>query len=235
MKVFVDTGEGEERLRLSSYAVKTWLTLGLTLLVALAGAFLVFYRINPWLGSALMCVFGLGLLFVVWFFRDPNRRTDAPARAMIAPADGKIVEIASTDEPNHVGGPASKIAIFMSLMDVHVNRAPCEGEVVWVKHEPGRFLNAMKPQASVENEQTLVALQDGRKRPVLLKLVAGVIARRIVCPLRQGEVLERGQRIGMIQFGSRVEVFVPGHGQFHVAVRLGRRVRAGETVLGEWR
>lgn len=220
---------------LASYGRKTWLLLSAVLIATLAGGFFVFYFVSGGLGIGLMCCFGLGLLFVIWFFRDPERSAEAPPEAMIAPADGRIVEIGATDEANHIAGRASRIAIFMSLADVHVNRAPCAAEVEWVRHRPGRFFNAIKQRASVENEQKLIALRDRQRRPVLLKLVAGVIARRIVCPLRQGAVLERGERLGMIKFGSRVEVFVPDNGEFEVAVRLGQHVRAGETIMGVWR
>jgi phosphatidylserine decarboxylase len=117
--------------------------------------------------------------------------------------------------------------------------------VEWTRHEAGKFLNALGARASVENERVLVALRRqapqygnvtaGQGKPLLLKLVAGLIARRIVCPLQNGDSLARGQRLGMIKFGSRVEVFVPASENFEVAVRLGQRVRAGETVIGVWR
>jgi len=184
----------------------------------------------PWLSI----LFGLLLLFVFWFFRDPARDSQAPENALISPADGRIVEIATSDEPEHIRGPATKIAIFMSIFDVHVNRSPSGARVEWVRHEPGRFRNALTPRASMENERTLVALRDRAERPLLLKLVAGLIARRIVCALAPGDALVRGQRLGMIKFGSRVEVFVPEDANFHVSARLGQSVRAGRTVLGEW-
>jgi phosphatidylserine decarboxylase len=174
------------------------------------------------------------LAFVLWFFRDPARVSDAPENALISPADGRVVEIATVDEPELVGGPALKIAIFMSVFDVHVNRMPCDARIKWVRRLPGKFLNALRPDASIENERCLVAL-DASRGPVLLKLVAGLVARRIVCRLKPEEGLQRGQRLGMIKFGSRVEMFLPAGGGFDVAVRLGRKVRAGETVMGHWR
>jgi phosphatidylserine decarboxylase len=122
----------------------------------------------------------------------------------------------------------------MSVFNVHVNRSPCDAVVEWTRHDEGKFLNAIGPQASVENERVLVALRRGGK-PLLVKLVAGLVARRIVCPLKPGEALRRGQRLGMIQFGSRVEVFLPRSEKFEPAVRLGQSVRAGRTVLGNWR
>ncbi len=244
-----DIPQLEKRTILASYGRKTWLPLGLALLVA--SALSAFY--TPWISP----VFVLGLLFTLWFFRDPERRSDAPPEALLSPADGKVVEIGAADEPQFVGGPAYKIAIFMSVFDVHVNRSPCEASVDWTRHEDGKFLNAMGPQASVENERVLLALRSRSEetptggpstsargppeesrmggKPLLLKLIAGLVARRIVCPLKPGDSLRRGQRLGMIQFGSRVEIFLPRSEKFEPAVRLGQSVRAGRTVLGNWR
>ena len=191
----------------------------------MASAFIV-----PWVAP----LFALALIFVLWFFRDPERRSKAAETALLSPADGKIVEIVEVDESEYVGGRALKIAIFMSVFNVHVNRSPSPATVEWVRHEPGKFMNAISAQAGLENEHTLVALRDGSQRPVLVNLVAGLIARRIVCAVGPGDALERGQRLGMIKFGSRVEVFLPLDSGFDVAVKLGETVQAGATVLGEW-
>jgi phosphatidylserine decarboxylase len=235
-----ETPQLEKRTILASYGWKTWLPLSLALLAASALSAVYLTWISP--------VFVLGLLFTLWFFRDPERRSDAPPEALLSPADGRVVEIGAAEEPEFVGGPAHKIAIFMSVFDVHVNRSPCDAVVEWTRHEEGKFLNAMGPQASVENERVLVALRRGgpdesrtggpsttAQRKLLLKLVAGLVARRIVCPLKPGDSLRRGQRLGMIQFGSRVEIFLPRSENFEPAVRLGQSVRAGRTVIGNWR
>jgi len=177
---------------------------------------------------------GVLLVPVVNFFRDPARRSSAPPSAFIAPADGRVVEIARTDEPEHIRGPAVKVAIFMSLFDVHVNRMPCAATVEWVRHRPGRFMNAVRSAASLENERTQVAMRDDAGRPLLLQQVAGLVARRIVCPVRNGQRFARGERFGMITFGSRVELFLPEREGPILRVRLGQRVRAGATALGEW-
>ena len=221
-----ETPQLEKHTILASYGRKTWLPLSLALLAAsvLSACYL------PWISP----LFILGLLFTLWFFRDPERRSDAPPEALLSPADGKVVEIGAAEEPEFIGGPATKIAIFMSVFDVHVNRSPCDAQVDWTRHEKGQFFNAMGPQASVENERVLVALRHNGK-PLLVKLIAGLVARRIVCPLKPGETLRRGQRLGMIQFGSRVEIFLPRAEKFEPAVRLGQSVRAGRTVLGNWR
>ena len=209
---------------LTSYGKSTWLPVGAALVAAAVAGFFFLWPIG------ILCC--LALLFVIQFFRDPDRRPDAPVNAVIAPADGKVVEVAEADEPHHIAGRARKIAIFMSVFDAHVNRAPVAGKVEWVRREAGGFMNALRPQASIENERMLVALRDEAGRPVLLKLVAGLVARRIVCPLEPGDSVERGERIGMIKFGSRAEVFLPAGDQFKPSVRLGQHVRAGETVLG---
>jgi phosphatidylserine decarboxylase len=136
-----------------------------------------------------------------------------------------------------LGCRAHKIGIFMSLASVHVNRSPCAGRVEKVMHCPGRFLDARDPDSSTENESAAIAIADadGRGVTVLVRQVAGVLARRIVCAVAAGDRLECGQRIGMIKFGSRAEVYVPAGSGFEVMVAPGRRVRAGETILGRFR
>jgi len=182
-------------------------------------------------------VFAAVLVFVVAFFRDPARQVPAEAGALVAPADGTVTEIAEAVEPQFLRAPAHKIGIFMSLASVHVNRSPCAGLVEAVEHRPGRFLDARDAAASAENESTAVVIGDaeGRGIRVLVRQVAGVLARRIVCAAAVGDRLERGQRFGMIKFGSRVEVYVPVEAGFDVAVKFGDRAKGGETVLGRFR
>jgi phosphatidylserine decarboxylase len=201
---------------------------GLTLAGLVVSAFLAWY---------LLPLFVAALVFILAFFRDPQRRVPSDPGAVVAPADGRVTEVAETEDARYLKGRVHKIGIFMSLASVHVNRAPCAGRVEAVEHRPGRFLDARDPAASAENESTAVAIADAEGRParVLLRQVAGVLARRIVCAAAVGEVLERGQRIGMIKFGSRVEVYVPVESGFEVLVRPGARVRAGETILGRFR
>jgi len=182
-------------------------------------------------------IFAAAILFVVAFFRDPERRAPDGPGLVVAPADGRVVEVTETEEPRFLGRPAHKIGIFMSLASVHVNRSPCAGRVEAVEHRPGRFLDARRPESSAENESNTIAIGDaeGRGTRIVVRQVAGVLARRIVCAAAAGDRLERGQRIGMIKFGSRAEVYVPADSGFEVMVELGRRVRAGETVLGRFR
>jgi phosphatidylserine decarboxylase len=165
----------------------------------------------------------LGL--AVWFFRDPEREPDGPG--FVSPADGKIVEVFMTTHP--FTGSALKIGIFMNPLDVHVNRAPEGGRVEWLEYVPGKKLPAFRPKASELNERMYVGLETGHG-PVLLVQIAGFLARRIVCRLRKGDRLERGERFGMIKLGSKVDVYLPP--EFQPKVKPGDRVYAGRTVLG---
>ncbi len=167
--------------------------------------------------------------FTIYFFRDPERHSDAPPGAILSPADGVVVEILEIDEPEFFGERVRKIGIFMSPLDVHVNRAPIEGEVTYFRYQPGRFLRANLAEAAVENEQAIIGMEkDGRK--VLFKQIAGFVARRVCCEVRTGDYLQRGERIGMIKFGSRVDVFLPLG--VKITVSLKDRLRAGESIIG---
>jgi len=166
------------------------------------------------------------------FFRDPQRRAVASADAVISGADGRICDIGVAPIPG-TGEEAiyTRVSVFMSPFDVHVNRAPVSGDVTALVHAKGRFRAAFRDIASEHNERNLIRISDESGREHALIQVAGYLARRIVCYLRQHQRLERGQRIGLIMFGSRVDHFLPR--QYRVAVQVGDRVRAGETVIGE--
>ena len=215
------------RIPLAKYGVRE---VGIWGGLALAGALVA--AVFAWY---LAWVFVLGLLLILYFFRDPQRRAPAEPGVVVAPADGRVVEVAEVEEGVYMHMRVHKIAVFMSPLNVHVNRAPCSGRVETVEHRSGRYKNAADPSASAENECVAMVLGDveGGRR-VLVRQVAGLIARRIVCAAAVGEYLERGQRFGMIKFGSRAEVYVPADGHFVVAVRPGERVRAGETVVGRF-
>jgi phosphatidylserine decarboxylase len=163
--------------------------------------------------------------FVAFFFRDPER--DAPRRegAILAPGDGKVVAV--RDE-----GPERMVSIFLSLFDVHVNRAPISGVVQEVEHRPGRFLSAYKEAASRENERTRIVIS-GDRGTVTFMQVAGLVARRIVCRLRPGQTVSAGERVGLIRFGSRVDVLLPPTADPEVV--LGDRVRGGLSVVARYR
>lgn len=171
-------------------------------------------------------------LWCLWFFRDPERRADVDPRAILSPADGVVCAIGDAGPPAIGGGDcgsATRVSVFMNVFDVHVNRSPAAGRVVAVEHRAGRFFNASLDKASEHNERCAATLElaDGRRMAVVQ--IAGLVARRIVCRARPGDELARGERFGMIRFGSRVDTYLPRG--FAPAVRVGERVRAGETVI----
>jgi len=168
------------------------------------------------------------LLFLFYFLRDPERQPPTGDGLFVAPADGRVVTVQQTEEPNFLRGPATQISIFMSILDVHINRAPVSGEVAFREYRPGRFLPAYRREASDENESNLLGLVEGEMR-ILIKQVAGILARRIVCWPSVGQRLTRGQRFGLIKLGSRVDLFLPPN--VEVLVAHDQKVRAGETVL----
>jgi phosphatidylserine decarboxylase len=169
--------------------------------------------------------------WVVAFFRDPARPGPRGERLVIAPADGKVVSIREIHEPDFLGGTARRISIFMNIFDVHVNRYPSDGTVAQRRYLPGRFVNAAEEKASAENEQCSIGLETPRGR-VLVRQIAGLVARRIVTDHAPGHAARQGERLGLIRFGSRVDVFLPLG--VVPAVREGERTRAGQTVIAEW-
>lgn len=166
------------------------------------------------------------------FFRDPDRLVVAPEDAVLSGADGRVCDIAPAALPGTRVNPVyTRISVFMSPFDVHVNRAPVSGDVVALQHAKGEFRAAFRDTASEHNERNSIKIKDDHGRDHVLVQVAGYLARRIVCYLCPEQRLERGQRIGLIMFGSRVDHFVPNG--YRVAVQVGDRVRAGETIIGE--
>jgi len=214
------------RLPFTKYGVRELCCFGSAMVIAVLICMAVF--------PPLSIVFALGCLFVAFFFRDPNRVPPEGERNVVAPADGKVVEISDAHETEFLNTDTTKIGIFLSVFDVHVNRAPVTGRVESVQHKPGKFLNALRPESAQENESNSVVLSlDAPGSPkVLVKQIAGVIARRIVCACAPSQVLQRGQAFGMIKFGSRTELYVPKSVNFEVSVQKGQKVRAGETILG---
>ncbi len=170
---------------------------------------------------------------IIWFFRDPSRRVPAQAGQWISPADGRIAEITRLDHDDFVGGPATRIGIFLSIFNVHINRAPVAGRVLELRYVPGPFLNALDPQSAVVNENMWIGcVADGPTgQRFVVRQIAGAIARRIVCDLRPGQRVARGEKFGMIKLGSRTELILPTDDDFEVAVSIGQHVKAGETVL----
>lgn len=170
-------------------------------------------------------------VWVVAFFRDPPRTAVRGEQLILAPADGRIVSVIPIDEPEFLGGPATRVSIFMNVFNVHVNRYPCDGTVAHRAYHPGRFLNAASEKASRENEQATIGLDTTRGR-ILLRQIAGLVARRIVTDHDPGTPVTQGSRLGLIRFGSRVDVFLPPG--VTVRVATGDRTRAADTVLAEW-
>ncbi len=172
--------------------------------------------------------------FLLSFFRDPERAAPEGDEKLLSPADGRVADIERVREDEFLHADALRIGIFMSIFNVHVNRAPVSGRVVFRGYRRGKFRNAMGAAASRENECALVGIERPGGGRVLVKQVAGLIARRIVCECVEGDDLQRGQRFGMVKFGSRLEVYVPANEAFRLAVAAGDRVRGGATVLGEF-
>ncbi len=184
---------------------------------------------------ALVVVPLVALAWVVLFFRDPERDVPEGDGLLVSPADGTIAEIADVTEETYLKCEATKIGIFMSIFNAHINRSPVSGRVEYVKHTRGKFLDARDPASSAENESNAIGMEmNDREGRILVKQISGAIARRIVCECRAGQALEKGGRIGMIKFGSRTEVFVPKSAAFKVLVKIGDRVKAGSSVLGEF-
>jgi len=190
---------------------------------------------------------GLGIAFwplalivlpiLVWlfaFFRDPERPIPVEQHSMVSPADGKVSDITTLENDELVGGPCVRIGIFLSVFNVHVNRSPCDGRVIHVIYKKGRFINAMSHnRASEENESnTIVLAEPNGDRPIaVVKQIVGLIARRIVFAGREGDVLTRGQRIGMIKFGSRTELYIPMWLKPQVKVEIGQTVRGAADII----
>jgi phosphatidylserine decarboxylase len=186
------------------------------------------YFLTPWPLSAIALIL---TLFIMYFFRDPDRRGQVPEGAILCPADGKIIEVRAVQrDESPLQAPALKISIFMSVFDVHVNRIPVNGTVTRISYHAGRFFAANLDKASSDNESNRVLLETPDGRRILVIQIAGLIARRIACWVAEADRVRAGQRFGLIRFGSRVEVFAPEPSR--AAVKVGHRVKAGLTILG---
>jgi len=198
--------------------------------VAAAVAFALALRRGSWPLWLLAFVLLIVAIWVAYFFRDPERTGERGDRVVVAPADGKVVMISEVDEPAFIHGRATRISIFMNVFSVHVNRYPVSGTVKYVHYSAGKFLNAATDKSSMDNEQMSVGVESGPHR-VLVRQIAGLIARRIVTYSREGDRAEQGERFGIIRFGSRVDVFMPPASE--VRVKLGELTSAGTTVIAE--
>jgi phosphatidylserine decarboxylase len=188
----------------------------------LAVAAVVFWATRGWAWTSLPLLLAL---FFLWFFRDPERQVPAGPGLIVSPGDGLVTETVSIETPE---GVRQRISIFLSVFDVHVNRSPIAGILTQVRYQKGQYLNAMNPASAERNEQNIVTVR-GEGIEVTFKQIAGLLARRIVFNLPEGAAVERGQRVGLIKFGSRVDVIVPADAVLHV--RVGQRVRGGASIL----
>ena len=192
---------------------------GLTLIAGLLG----------WLPVAVAAA--VLTLFVSWFFRNPPRVIPHGPRLVVSPGDGKVLAVEEEFEPRYLKDRAIRISIFLNVFDVHINRIPCEGIIEDVQYQPGLFLVASKPHATLKNEQNAVMIKTVEGAKVLCVQVAGLIARRIVWWVNPKDPAVRGERYGLIRFGSRMDTYVPVGTAMRIAV--GDRVKGGETILGE--
>ena len=198
-------------------------------LLALGALWMGFTRHSPgWYIAAVPLV--IIALWVVYFFRDPERTGDRGEHLVVSPADGLVVMVPDVEEPAFIAGMATRISIFMNVFNVHVNRYPVNGVVKYLQYNKGLFLHAAHEKASLDNEQMSVGIESGSRR-VLVRQIAGLIARRIVNYAKMGGAAEQGVRMGIIRFGSRVDVFIPTDSTLRI--KVGERTIAGTTVLAE--
>lgn len=206
---------------------------GRGLIILLASLALIFSLGCLALGGGLV---GWSLSVALWgftalclfFFRDPERQTPSGKDVIVSPADGRVIGIDEVDESQFMHSRAQRVSIFMSVLNVHVNRVPVEGVVHYRHYQRGRFHVASLPKASLENEQVIIGMASPWGK-ISFKQIAGILARRVVCYLREGQQVQRGERFGIIKFGSRLEVFLPLHAK--IKVSLQKKGRAGETVI----
>lgn len=168
-------------------------------------------------------------LFVLFFFRDPERVIPQDTNLVVSPADGKVIVVKDIYEPDYLKQDVKQVSIFLSVFNVHVNRSPVEGTVEIVKYNPGKFHVASVDKASLDNEQTAMVIANGGRK-VLVKQIAGLIARRIVCYAKPGDAIKRGERYGLIRFGSRVDLFLPKNAE--LKVKVGDRVTGARDIIG---
>ncbi len=206
---------------------------GLTELWLISGAFFAAAGGLVWLYWPVVFVPAVLGLCTVWFFRNPHRKIPAGVGLVVSPADGKVVLIEEIEYDEYIGGPALLVGIFLSVFNVHINRAPVAARVIGLTYRKGKFLNAMLPESARENERLTLRFEEsaGPHRRMIVRQIAGLIARRIVCWVKPGDDLGAGEEFGMIKLGSRTELVVPRDGSLRVVTKIGEMVKAGESVL----
>jgi phosphatidylserine decarboxylase len=222
---------------------------GLAELIVIGGGTLVLavllFAIASWIppGSfrVVLCVLGAGLLvvsgLVFWFFRNPRREVPDVAGVVVAPADGKVVAIEEVASDEFVGGRAIQIGIFLSIFNVHINRSPIRARVIGLRYRPGKMLNALRPESARENEQLAVRIEEEASphRRMVVRQITGQFARRIVCWLKPGDVVDAGEQFGMIKLGSRTELVLPCETGLEITVKVGEKILAGSTIVARYR
>jgi phosphatidylserine decarboxylase len=220
------------KARRAAFKLILYSLIGLAVVAAIAVVGTILAAITvPVLLVVFAVIWILFSVFTLYFFRDPNPRVPPGAHLVLSPAHGKVDVIDRTTEAQFMGGEVQRISVFLSVVDVHVQNAPISGKVALLKYTMGQFLNAMKAESAIYNENVLIGLeaQEPAGRKMAMRLIAGVIARRIVPFIKQGEEVVRGDRISLIQFGSRADIYLPLDAA--IKVKVGDRVVGGETVL----
>lgn len=172
---------------------------------------------------------------IAWFFRNPNRKVPCEPGFVVSPADGKVVHIEEVED-EFIGGPAIEIGIFLSIFNVHINRVPVASRIIGLRYKPGKYLNALRPESARENEQLAIRLEENTApyRRMVVRQITGAIARRIVCVLKPGDELERGDQFGMIKLGSRTELVLPKEDGLEIVTKIGDSVTAGSSILAKY-
>jgi phosphatidylserine decarboxylase len=200
----------------------------------IAAILFLFLLGKPWCWLAVVPF--VVLLWLISFFRDPPRRIPDDLQALVAPADGTVVDITPLPDYEFIGGPAIRIGIFLSIFNVHINRAPTRGRVLKLHYHPGEFLNAMRPESAERNEFMWIGMErvDGPPLRFAVRQISGMLARRIVCTLKVEQTVTRGEKFGMIKLGSRTELILPADAA-EITVKVGDKIHAGADIVARWK
>lgn len=220
-----------DRLPFARWGLIELFLMGGTLLAATAA---LVWQGAPWHYGAIGTAIAAAI--IIYFFRDPNRAVPTEAGLLIGPADGKVVEITRLEHDEFIDGPAVRIGIFLSLFNVHINRAPSAARVIELRYSPGLFLNAMKPESAMRNENMWIGLEEesAPHRRIVVRQISGLVARRICCDVKPGDVVARGEKFGMIKLGSRTELIIPDTDDLEIAIEMGQTVKAGSTIMARY-
>jgi len=222
------------RIPLTKYGLPQVVVFPAIVLIAMVIALLAWPKsLSVWGIISAETIFAVVLVWILSFFRDPERLVPAEKNLLLSPADGRITDIEIVEEDGFIGGTALRIGIFLSIFDVHINRSPCDVKVERIAYKKGKYKNAMNPESGRVNESNDLGLirTDSPNDRLIVRQISGAIARRIVCAIRQGQELTGGERFGMIKFGSRTELYVPAREGVKCLVKVGDKVKAGLSAL----